>query len=392
MTPRLLAPVAALALVAGCTAADVGASEGTATGSTGRTGVPDATESATTDSGSDTTAAQPEGVIGDPVTLTLEEDESVIAVSPSGEHLVTVTEPTVPEGQSDWSVDVCVRSGEDYQSADCVDGGELAQYPRGAVWNADETLLAYVYPRTNKLNVVCVLDLATGQVRALTDLDARVERPVALTWLADGRIAYSWSDEGATQIRTVDPAVAGSDPQVLVTLEAGQVDQLFTVGDGLLFEGAIDRQRGVFEVTGPGTADVLVPVVAEGAVIATDGAGDLLAFQRWDAHVAMPLTLIDVASGAEHEVGELDVERLVVAAEFSDDDQHLLTLSYAGVRGELQLLDREGEVVATRAFDRVPDSQFSGGVHWSDRGVVVVSRSVGQARHVQVFPVAQPAP
>lgn len=383
MTRRLLAPLAALALVAGCAAADV---EVTAT-----TDSATATADSATATTAAQTAAQGDGVLGEPVTLALEEDESVIAVSPSGEHLVTVTEPTVPEGQSDWSVDVCVRSGEDYESADCVDGGELASYPRGAVWNPDETLLAYVYPRTNKLNVVCVLDLATGQVRALTDVDARVERSVSLAWLADGRIAYSWAQEGATQIRTVDPVDPEPDPEVVVTLEAGQVDRLFAAGDRLLFEGAIDRQRGVFELTDRGAADLLVPVVVEGAVLAADSAGERLAFQPWDVHVAMPLTVIDVPTGAEHEIGELDVERLTTAAEFSDDDQHLLTLSYVGVRGELQLLDRERAVVATRAFDRVPGTQFSEGVHWTDRGVVLVSTSAGHARHVQIFPVTLPA-
>lgn len=386
MTRRLLAPltcVVALALGAGCTAAPDDDGSGTTSGAWRADGS-DRTES-------DAAGAGDDAVVGDPVTLTLGVEESVFAVSPSGDYLVTVTEPTFDEGDDDWVVDVCVRTGEDYQTAECADGGSLARYPVGADWNEDETLLAYLCASSHKVNAVCVVDVSTGQVRALTDVDGRVERTTVLTWLDDGRIAYSWAQEDGTQIRTVDPAIPEAEPEVLQALGDVEIEQLFAIGDRLLFEGSVGIAKGVYDLDG-GSSDpqLLVPLSVFTAVIAADTVGERLALQAWDVHVAMPLTVIDVPTGTEHEIGEVDLERYVAAAAFSGDDQHLLTLSYVDVRGELQILDRDLRVVGTHLFDRTARSHFYRGVDWTDRGIVLVTSTDGQPQTVSVFPVDLP--
>lgn len=135
---------------------------------------------------------------------------------------------------------------------------------------------------------------------------------------------------------------------------------------------------------------MLMPVLV-GGVLATDSLGDLVAFQPWDASDPMPLTLFDLPTRTEYEVGGPDVERLTTAGEFSGDDQHLLVLSYVGGEGELRFIDREGSVVSTHVFEQVPDTRVTG-MHWTDRGIFVVSVEKGQNRHVQTSRSASPAP
>lgn len=69
----------------------------------------------------------------------------------------TFTEPTFTEGADDWVVDVCVRTGADYETADCADGGGLARSPRGAAWSEDESRLAFICSSSHRMDAVCVL-------------------------------------------------------------------------------------------------------------------------------------------------------------------------------------------------------------------------------------------
>ncbi|WP_256838294.1 hypothetical protein [Ornithinimicrobium faecis] len=377
MTPRRLgraAGVLALGLLAACSSGGQ-AGEQHGPGQTGAVGTAAA-------------AGVGGGVIGEPVVVTLEEDESVLSVSPSGDHLVTVTEPTVPEGQDDWVVEVCVRSGPGYQTAECADGGALARYPRGAAWSADESILAFVYPSNQKVNVVCLLDVATGEVRAVTDPDERVEIPVVLTWLADGRVGFTWATADGTEIRAVDPTVPGAPAETLQSIPEATIDGLFAGGSGLLAEGEIGQEQGVFDLgDGATSPELRVPTARASAVVAVDSIGERITVQRWDTHTALPLAVVETTSGAEVELGETDPARYASAADFAPDDQHLLTLSYVDVHGELAIRDRSMAIVETLTFDRPRDSFYYDGVDWTERGIFLTTSTQGQAQRVSIFPV-----
>lgn len=327
------------------------------------------------------------GAIGEPLVLTLEDDESVLSVSPSGDSLVTVTQPTTAEGQDARAGDVCVRSGPSYETADCADVGGLERSARGAVWNADESLLAFVHPRSHVLDAVCVLDLATGEVRAVTDLEVPRAVPTVLTWLEDGRVGYTRTIDG-TEIRAVDPAGTGEATETLQSIADATIDNLLAGEAGVLAEGEIGQERGVFDLgDGTNSPQLLAATPRASAVIAVDGVGERFTVQRWDTHTALAPAVIQATSGDVVELGETAPERFAAAADFSPDDEHLLMLSYVGVRGELAIRDRDLEIVATLEFDRPPGSSDFDGVDWTERGIVLTTGTGGHAQRVAVFPV-----
>lgn len=335
------------------------------------------------------------GIIGEPQVLTLEEGESVLSVSPSGDHLVTVVESTSAEGDGaegeDSAARVCVRSGPDYQTADCSGADGLAGSARGAAWSADESLLAFVHPSSPLGDVVCILDLATGEVRSVTDPDGQAAAPVVLTWLADGRVAFTWARQGGTEIRAVDPTESGAQAQTLQTIPDATIDELFATGPGVLAAGEIGQEKAVFDLgDGTGSPALFAPTPPSSAVVAVDSVGEQITLQRWDTHTALPLVVVRTSTGQEVVLGETDPVRMAVAADFSPDDSHLLTLSYVGVSGELAIRDRDLETVVALELDRPREASEYGGLDWTERGIVLISSTGGHPQRVSVYPVERP--
>ena len=89
--------------------------------------------------------------------------------------------------------------------------------------------------------------------------------------------------------------------------------------------------------------------------------------------------------------GATDATTAETHAADADPDGLLAVSNLDAGYGELQILDRDLRVVGTHLFDRTPKSQFSRGVDWTDRGIILVTSTDGQPQEVSVFPVDLPA-
>ena len=349
-------------------------------------------------------AAQPAhpGPIGEPQVVTLGAGESFVAVSPSGEELVTAMEPTVPDGADDWVREFCIRTGPAYAEATCTDTGRYGVGTWGATWNADGSRLAFVQPGSRNSqgvqDVVWVLDLASGAAEPVTPEEWIADTP-DLAWAGDGRLLYTWATDARTELRALDVDGPTGEPETVATLGDVEVRGLFVVDDvpwvaGEVREGESATRAGLYVVSdgASGAPADLRPVLEHSldeSLVGLSQDGARAVVQGWDTHFAVPPEVHDLATGERTRINaDGGPEEAVAAVAFGPDGHdRLVSVSYDGVGTSISLFDEDLDLVGERWIDRAERTYYYNGVDLTDRGITAVSSTDGQPQQVLVFPV-----
>lgn len=303
-----------------------------------------------------------------PVVTTLDPGEEFVSVSPSGQHLLTVTDGSAPDApRPQW----CFRSDDDDATTSCTDSfsdhGALA-------WSPDESQLAFVQhdrprPQLPGHTQIQVLDVSTGAVRAAYPEDSLVPRAPALTWSAEGLLLHTWPAEENTELRALDPTAEEWVPQVLQDLGDVAVERLERTEETLVFVGDVEGKRGIYDLgDSTGEADLLARFLSSEIVHTGDGTGRWVA-QAQDAHGLVPPVIYTASTGAEVELP--GVSGTSAASAFGPSGK-LATLTLLPEDDTVTVLDEELQVIDEVHLDRPDGATYDNVIAWTGRGVTLV--------------------
>ncbi|WP_157083974.1 WD40 repeat domain-containing protein [Millisia brevis] len=324
----------------------------------------------------------------------LADREMVASISPSGRYLLTASDATRVENDELVS-DVCVRSGERYETVNCVALPDRAVW--SVSWSPAEDRVAFTHAgsqrRGERNDVVRVLEVAGLRSWPVSPVDLWLPAAPYAAWTPAGDLVYLWPDgERRYLVSTSEGPVNDStaiDVDLPVVVEGVTVAGLGVDADGLIVTG--DTEAGAIETrrwSSAGPGEVLLPAFGvTDEPLAADPVHGRVVTRFLDTHAAPPPQLRDLRGRS----AVLDAgEATVWAVDLAPDGRSLAALLIGGDQASVAVYDIAEDLTPTeRSITPVAargHSRSFPAFARTDRGIVVEARTDGRPGLVMRVP------